>query len=148
MIKQKIHLIAAAWPNLIPLLFTVHRHAQAAGVRSARAARLGKRLRLVDPLGYIEFMNLVSGARVVITDSGGVQEETTYLGIPCFTLRENTERPITVSEGSNRLVRPEQLVGAVQEAAKLTGRLGRSPELWDGHAAQRAVASLQRRSGG
>ena len=68
-----------------------------------------------EPLGYIQFMNLVRTATAVITDSGGVQEESTYLGIPCLTLRENTERPITVSEGSNRLVKPSDLYTQVQE---------------------------------
>jgi UDP-N-acetylglucosamine 2-epimerase (non-hydrolysing) len=105
------------------------------------------RIRLIDPLGYIQFMNLVTGARLVITDSGGVQEETTYLGIPCLTLRENTERPVTVSEGSNRLVGTPALVATVDEALGQRGRLGRRPELWDGAAAHRAAASLRRRSG-
>ena len=92
-------------------------------------------------------MNLVTGARVVVTDSGGVQEETTYLGIPCLTLRENTERPVTVTEGSNKLVAPDALVGALDAVLATRGRSGHVPELWDGRAASRAVASLKRRSG-
>jgi UDP-N-acetylglucosamine 2-epimerase (non-hydrolysing) len=106
----------------------------------------GSRIHLTEPLGYIQFMNLVRSARAVITDSGGVQEESTYLGIPCLTLRENTERPITVSEGSNRLVKPERLFEQVQEV--LAGRwpTGRKPALWDGHAADRCVAALKRRA--
>jgi len=96
-----------------------------------------------EPLGYIEFMSLIRRCTLAITDSGGVQEETTYLGIPCATLRENTERPITVTEGTNRLLRPEGLAGAARDA--LTGRWrgGRRPELWDGQAASRAVLSLR-----
>jgi UDP-N-acetylglucosamine 2-epimerase (non-hydrolysing) len=96
-----------------------------------------------EPLGYIEFMSLVRRCALAITDSGGVQEETTYLGIPCATLRENTERPITVSEGTNRLLRPEGLGEAARDA--LSGRWsgGSRPPLWDGQTASRAVLSLR-----
>ena len=73
-------------------------------------------MRLVEPESYIGFMSLVAGAAAVVTDSGGVQEETTYLGIPCLTLRPNTERPITISEGTNRLVTTETLGGALEAA--------------------------------
>ncbi len=101
-------------------------------------------IKLTEPLGYIQFMNLVSSARMVITDSGGVQEESTYLGIPCLTLRENTERPITVSEGSNRLVQPQRVVDTVDEILNGKWSGGRRPEYWDGQTAQRCVASLRR----
>jgi UDP-N-acetylglucosamine 2-epimerase (non-hydrolysing) len=91
-------------------------------------------------------MNLVTGARLAITDSGGVQEETTYLGIPCLTLRENTERPITLTEGSNQLIALAQLRGAVDSlfTAGAT-RASRKPERWDGRTAERCVAALRRR---
>ena len=107
----------------------------------------GPRITLTEPLGYIQFMNLVRSARAAITDSGGVQEESTYLGIPCLTLRENTERPITVTEGSNRLVKPAELYQQMGEA--LAGRwpTGRKPALWDGRSAERCVAALKRRAG-
>jgi UDP-N-acetylglucosamine 2-epimerase (non-hydrolysing) len=100
-------------------------------------------IRATEPLSYVEFMNLVVDSRIAITDSGGVQEETTYLGIPCATLRENTERPITVTAGTNRLLQPAELVAAVRAA--LAGRwpTGTRPERWDGHTAERAARSLQ-----
>ncbi|HYM34594.1 MAG TPA: UDP-N-acetylglucosamine 2-epimerase, partial [Steroidobacteraceae bacterium] len=92
----------------------------------------------------IQFMNLVSSAKAAITDSGGVQEESTYLGIPCLTLRENTERPITLTEGSNRLVQPENLAATVNDALSGRWATGKRPEFWDGHTADRCVAALRR----
>jgi UDP-N-acetylglucosamine 2-epimerase (non-hydrolysing) len=130
------------------LVFSVHprtrKRLEEFGLVDALAAGA---IRLVDPMPYIEFMNLASGAAAVITDSGGVQEETTYLGIPCLTLRENTERPITVSEGSNRLVKPNELVSCVADALEGRWQTGRRPELWDGRTAQRCVSVLRRRAG-
>jgi UDP-N-acetylglucosamine 2-epimerase (non-hydrolysing) len=102
-------------------------------------------IRVTEPLSYIEFMNLVMGCTIAITDSGGIQEETTYLGVPCATLRENTERPITISEGTNRLLKARDLVAAAREALAGTWPRGRKPALWDGHAAQRAARSLRAR---
>jgi UDP-N-acetylglucosamine 2-epimerase (non-hydrolysing) len=99
---------------------------------------------LADPMGYVEFMSLVRTAACVITDSGGVQEETTYLGIPCLTLRTTTERPITVNEGTNRLA---TIAGLAEDVAKIRRGdwpKGRKPDLWDGRTAGRAAASLAR----
>jgi UDP-N-acetylglucosamine 2-epimerase (non-hydrolysing) len=109
-------------------------------------AQITKSPRIVatEPLGYIEFMSLVSKCTIAVTDSGGLQEETTYLGIPCATLRENTERPITVTEGTNRLLRADDLVGAVQSALQGKWPKGRRPDRWDGKAAERASAHLKR----
>jgi len=101
--------------------------------------------RLSEPLSYIQFMNLVVGARLAITDSGGVQEETTYLGIPCLTLRENTERPITVTEGSNRLMNASQLRAAVDQILSGQAPGGRRPDRWDGRTADRCVTALHAR---
>ncbi len=104
------------------------------------------RILLTDPLPYVPFMNLVRSARAVITDSGGVQEESTYLGIPCLTLRENTERPITVTEGTNRLVKASELYEQVTKVLAGQWPTGRRPELWDGRTADRCVAALRRRA--
>jgi UDP-N-acetylglucosamine 2-epimerase (non-hydrolysing) len=98
----------------------------------------GPRIRVVEPLGYIDFLSLVAGSRLVITDSGGIQEETTILGIPCLTLRPNTERPITITHGTNRLVEPEGLDAAVAGAlAEPPAGYREPPPLWDGAAGPR-----------
>ncbi len=102
------------------------------------------RMQATEPLGYVEFMNLVMGCAMAITDSGGVQEETTYLGIPCATLRENTERPVTVTAGTNRLVRPSDLPSATDQVLAGRWTKGVTPEYWDGHTADRAGRSLER----
>lgn len=131
----------------LPLVFAVHPRTRKKLADFGLAGRLADcgSVKLIDPLGYISFMNLVSSAKLVITDSGGVQEETTYLGIPCLTLRENTERPVTVTIGSNRLVSPANLLAQFESVSRSSGRVGQIPELWDGHAADRAVESLRRR---
>lgn len=101
-------------------------------------------VRLLDPLGYIEFMNLVVHARMAITDSGGIQEETTYLDIPCLTLRENTERPVTVSSGTNELIQPEQLLQSVETVLSGDWKQATRIPYWDGQTAGRVADSIQR----
>jgi UDP-N-acetylglucosamine 2-epimerase (non-hydrolysing) len=98
-------------------------------------------LRLIPPVGYLDFLCLLSEAKLVLTDSGGIQEETTALGVPCLTLRENTERPITISQGTNLLVGtdPAKIVAAARDTLAGRGKAGRIPPLWDGHAAKRIV---------
>ena len=98
----------------------------------------GPGLRLLEPLGYVAFISLVRGASVVITDSGGIQEETTILGVPCLTVRPNTERPITISHGTNRLVAPRDVGAAVAGIlADRPSKPSSPPPLWDGHAGPR-----------
>jgi UDP-N-acetylglucosamine 2-epimerase (non-hydrolysing) len=109
--------------------------------RTLAATTSGSGIRLTDPLGYLDFLKLMAHARLVLTDSGGVQEETTVLGVPCLTLRTSTERPATILEGTNTLVGldPEQIVAAGRQALDQPPSSGRTPELWDGQAASRIV---------
>ena len=127
-----------------PVIFPVHprtRQRLAAG-----AVDLGK-VELLEPIGYLEMLDLVQSARVVITDSGGLQEETTALGVPCLTVRENTERPITISEGTNQLVsNPEDLQRLVDAAIRPASP--KCPEGWDGRAGERITRALVERAGG
>lgn len=102
-------------------------------------------IQVIEPLGYVDFMNLVCGARLTVTDSGGVQEETTYLGIPCLTLRDTTERPITVTQGTNRLVTADNLLPTINDILAGHWPRGRKPGLWDGSTAARVVADITKR---
>lgn len=122
----------------LPLVFPIHprtrQRLQEFGLQPA-----SPRLHLVTPLGYLEFLTLQRHARLVITDSGGVQEETTYLGVPCLTVRENTERPVTITLGTNRLVGQDmqRLRAAAHDVLTGNVQTGQIPPLWDGHAGER-----------
>ncbi len=119
-------------------------HPRGRSTLEAAGLRDSDRLRIVEPLGYVAFLSLVAGARLVLTDSGGIQEETTILDVPCLTMRPNTERPITVSHGTNRLVAPSEVVVAAAREI-LAGPVrpgGPRPPLWDGHAGDRIADEI------
>jgi len=126
----------------LPIVFPVHPRTRKALEGHDLAALPG--LIVTEPLGYLDFMKLLSEARLVLTDSGGIQEETTVLGVPCLTLRNNTERPITIDQGTNHLVGldTQRIVAAAQKTLAEPPRAGRVPELWDGRAAARIVDIL------
>ena len=136
----------------IPIIFPVHprtrQRFQEAGLRSLAqedSGAGGSGVRMVPPLGYLQFLHLESEAACVITDSGGVQEETTVLGVPCLTLRENTERPVTVSHGTNTVVglEPERLRRGVEQILTGNGKQGSVPPGWDGRCAERILRILR-----
>lgn len=137
-LTQMLTTIAGAVTPL-PILFPVHPRTQTRLAEWGLAAPPA--LRLVEPLPYLTFLGLMAKARVVLTDSGGVQEETTALGIPCITLRWNTERPITVTEGTNVLVgtEPQAIMENLQRILSGNTKSGVRPKLWDGAAAERVV---------
>ncbi len=133
-----------------PVVFAIHPRTRQRLSDYDLTERLGgaSGLWLIDPLGYLDFLKLMSHARLVMTDSGGMQEETTILRVPCMTLRRNTERPVTVEQGTNRLVDPNErsILAAWRELSRGTWGGGGTPELWDGRAADRIVESLVRES--
>jgi UDP-N-acetylglucosamine 2-epimerase (non-hydrolysing) len=130
----------------LPIIFPVHPRTAARLESTGLDRRLGPRILRMPPLRYLDMLGLLSKARVVLTDSGGVQEETTALGVACLTLRENTERPITVTAGTNTVVGtdPQAILAAFDELQRSGGKGGQIPPLWDGHAAERIAAEILR----
>jgi UDP-N-acetylglucosamine 2-epimerase (non-hydrolysing) len=131
----------------LPLVWPIHPRTRANLDRFGLRPRIeGERVAVIGPQGYLEMVGLMQKARLVLTDSGGVQEETTALGVPCLTLRDSTERPITVEQGTNTLVRRDlgQVLGLVDSILGEGGKRGRTPEQWDGQAARRIAADLAR----
>ena len=132
----------------LPVIFPVHPRTQQ---KIAQAGLLGalpeQRVIMLPPVGYLEMLGLMQSAQLVLTDSGGLQEETTALGVPCVTLRENTERPITVDQGTNTIVGtdPVKIMQCVADILHTGGKSGRIPEYWDGNAAERIVDEILRR---
>ena len=135
----------------LPVIFPVHPRTRAVLKQSPLGSRVEgmSGLRLIDPLGFLDFLKLMSEARLVLTDSGGIQEETTILGVPCLTLRENTERPITIEIGSNRLVGTDTraILDAYHAVTSGQQSTGQQPPLWDGKAAERIVEIILRELG-
>jgi UDP-N-acetylglucosamine 2-epimerase len=135
---QALHEVATKLDVIIPL------HPRGRATLTAAGLLDNDRVHVVDPLGYVEFMSLVRGAAAIVTDSGGVQEETTLLRVPCLTLRPNTERPITITSGSNQLVTREELAAAVLSACDEGPYTGELPPLWDGQAGPRIARIVTR----
>jgi UDP-N-acetylglucosamine 2-epimerase (non-hydrolysing) len=144
---EKLFVALAEIGRDVPIVFPVHPRTRSAVSRSPAAASMiaSGALRLLEPMGYVEFLGLVADSRVVLTDSGGIQEETTVLGVPCLTLRETTERPVTILEGTNRLVGtdPDRILRGWDDV-KRDSRPRAVPALWDGGAAERIVGVLRR----
>jgi UDP-N-acetylglucosamine 2-epimerase (non-hydrolysing) len=136
---QGLQTLSGALTVVFPVHPRTRRALEASGQQWA-----SDRLRLLEPLGYLDFLGLVAEAAAVVTDSGGIQEETTYLGIPCFTLRDNTERPVTVDLGTNVLLglAPERIAEVPGLLSDVAARPARVPRLWDGRAASRVVDVL------
>jgi UDP-N-acetylglucosamine 2-epimerase (non-hydrolysing) len=133
-ISQRLPLI---WPMHPRAKGSIERHGLSSTLASARIA-------VLPPQGYLEMLGLLGQARVVLTDSGGIQEETTALAVPCLTMRDNTERPVTVEQGTNTLVGRDRAraLACIDEIFRTGGKRGRRPELWDGHAAERIASDL------
>ena len=138
-ILSRIEPVAAEYPVVFPVHPRTARRMTESGIEPPAGS-----VRLVEPFGYLEFLALMDHAALVLTDSGGIQEETTVLGVPCFTLRDNTERPVTITEGTNTLVGADAagLAGAYAALRAGTRRAARMPELWDGRAGERIADVL------
>ncbi|MEZ4699370.1 MAG: UDP-N-acetylglucosamine 2-epimerase (non-hydrolyzing) [Rhodothermales bacterium] len=143
LVVESIELLCAVLPVVMPMHPRTRSRLEAAGLMRRLDAL--SNLVLTEPLGYLEFLRLMDNASLVVTDSGGVQEETTFLQIPCLTLRENTERPVTIELGTNELLPLDPRVLRRRVDAILTGdvKQGRIPPLWDGNAATRIVDALE-----
>jgi UDP-N-acetylglucosamine 2-epimerase (non-hydrolysing) len=128
-----------------PLVFPVHPRTRQ-GIAKARYEVRGAGMRLIDPVGYLDFLKLMKYSSLVLTDSGGIQEETTALGIPCLTIRDNTERPVTVTVGTNRLVGTDtaRITAEARDVLRHDVREARIPDLWDGKAAPRFAQVIVR----
>jgi UDP-N-acetylglucosamine 2-epimerase (non-hydrolysing) len=147
-ILSAVRILANEFPVFFPIHPRTRKNIESFGLARYLAEKEGGKPRGIvplDPLGYLDFLSLNDEARLVLTDSGGIQEETTVLGVPCLTLRENTERPATVEHGTNQVVgvNPERIVAAARSVLQNPARPAQRPPLWDGKAAPRIVAILR-----
>lgn len=141
-IVEQLIEVSGSVPLVLPLHPRTRKQAETFGLLAG--IENAPNINVIEPIAYIQFMNLVCDAKLLITDSGGIQEETSYLGIPCLTLRDNTERPITIEMGTNKLVKPGQLTDSVAEILRGNWPGGKAIPLWDGKTAGRVAASLRR----
>jgi UDP-N-acetylglucosamine 2-epimerase (non-hydrolysing) len=147
--KESLTKLVQLWGKIsekAPLVFPVHprtyKNIQLFGLQELIDKY--KQLYFIEPLGYMQFIHLVSRSMFALTDSGGIQEETTYLNIPCLTVRPNTERPVTVWEGSNKLIKLDEIATEVQLILDSNGKTGTTPKFWDGKTAERIVKMLEK----
>ena len=143
-LTQLVHLWGQI-SELVPLVFPVHPRTYKNMLQFGLQSIINQypNLFFIEPLGYLQFIHLVSRSCFTLTDSGGIQEETTYLNIPCLTVRPNTERPVTVWEGSNKLIKTEDILVEVQLILQGEGKIASIPKYWDGHAAERIVKLVE-----
>jgi len=143
---KQISLALMRLSEKISLVFPVHPRTRKnlEALNLIKNLESAKNLILIEPLSYIPFMSLVLHSRFVLTDSGGIQEETTYLGIPCLTLRKNTERPITITQGTNKLCKVSEIEDVVHKILKGPTKVAKVPEFWDGRTAERVCDSIRR----
>lgn len=129
----------------IPLVFPIHPRTFKNIVEFGLLERINnyKNLFLIESLGYFEFIGLVKDSLFVLTDSGGIQEETTHLNIPCLTVRPNTERPVTITEGSNELIKIDEIEANIRQILNGFGKSGRNPKYWDGNTANRIINIIE-----
>lgn len=147
--KDSLQRLVNIWGEIskkTPLVFPVHprtyKNIQTFGLQEE--INQYEYLFFIEPLGYLQFINLVQNSKFVLTDSGGIQEETTYLNIPCLTVRPNTERPVTVWEGSNKLIKTENIVEEVNLILEGNGKFGKVPKYWDGKTAERIIKIIEK----
>ncbi len=139
MIMTELSRLASEWPVVFPMHPRTRKMCAQFGIVLNNVPGL----KILDPIGYHDSLCLIENARLVLTDSGGLQEESTYFRTPCLTLRPNTERPVTVTVGSNKLTSPERLSADIAEVLKRPSRFGAIPALWDGHTAERILSRLR-----
>lgn len=142
--KDSLTKLVRLWGEIseqIPLVFPVHPRTYKNIVHFGLQAEINRypHLFFIEPLGYLQFIHLVSRSAFALTDSGGIQEETTFMNIPCLTVRPNTERPVTVWEGSNKLIKMDEIIPEVKLIIQGEGKHGTIPKYWDGHTAERIV---------